>query len=264
MMLWKRRSFTSRTTRFLTPVVAPLLTKAEVEMEASIMTGKDQRSGAVTLVKNVKNPVSLARAIMEKTAYIYLGDRGAMDFANKINVPMMPEAYFITDHAFEEYRDALKEAGNTLEQAGHFQVKRKEHGTVGAVAVDKKGQVAAATSTGGLANKIPGRIGDSSMIGVGCYANPQTCAVSGTGDGEFLIRHVVGFHLHSLMLYKEMPLKKSAHYLFRTVLKEVDGDIGLVAVDPQGNIALEFNSPRMHRGYQSGGEVFVAIYPGDQ
>ncbi|HVG40989.1 MAG TPA: isoaspartyl peptidase/L-asparaginase, partial [Chitinophagaceae bacterium] len=153
---------------------------AEVEMDASIMNGKDLKSGAVAIVRNIKNPVTLARAVMEKTKHIYLGDKGALEFGKKIGLKVMPEAYFITDHAFEQYMDAVKEESNTLEEAGDYQVKRKTHGTVGAVALDKDGNVAAATSTGGIENKVPGRIGDSSMIGIGSYANNKTCAVSGT------------------------------------------------------------------------------------
>jgi beta-aspartyl-peptidase (threonine type) len=235
--------------------------KAEVEMDAAIMSGKDKKPGAVSIVKNVKNPVSLARAIMEKTKHIYLGDMGALEFADKIGMVLMPEAYFITDHAFEEYKEALKEASNSMEEAGKYQVKRKEHGTVGAVAVDKEGNVAAATSTGGLENKVPGRIGDSSMIGVGCYANNNTCAVSSTGDGELLIQNVMAFHVSAIMQYKEYSLKKAAQYLMHQELKESTGDMGIIAIDPRGNIAMEFNSERMHRGFKTGDETYVAIYP---
>lgn len=235
--------------------------KAEVEMDAAIMNGKDRKSGAVSIVKNVKNPVSLARAIMEKTKHIYLGDMGALEFAHKIGMTVMPEAYFITDHAFEQYQVALKEASNSMEEAGEYQVRRKEHGTVGAVAVDKDGNVAAATSTGGTENKTPGRIGDSSMIGVGCYANNQTCAVSSTGDGEVLIKNVIAFHVSSLMQYKEYSLKKACQYLMQQELKEEKGDMGIIAIDPRANIAMEFKAERMHRGYKSGDEVYVGIYP---
>lgn len=235
--------------------------KAEIEMDAAIMNGKDMKSGAVSIVKNVKNPVSLARAIMEKTKHIYIGDMGALDFANKIGMVLMPEAYFITDHAFEQYQSALKEASNSMEEAGKYQVNRKEHGTVGAVALDKEGNLAAATSTGGTENKVPGRIGDSSMIGAGCYANNKTCAVSTTGEGEVLIQNVVAFHLSALIQYKGLPLKKAAQYLLHQELKEVKGDMGILAMDAKGNIAMEFNSERMHRGYKIGEEVFVSNYP---
>ncbi|MBB1286556.1 isoaspartyl peptidase/L-asparaginase [Flavisolibacter sp. BT320] len=234
--------------------------KAEVEMDAAIMNGKDRKCGAVSIVKNVKNPVSLARAIMEKTAHIYLGDMGALEFATKIGLTVMPEAYFITDHAFEQYKEALKEASNSMEDAGRYQVKRKEHGTVGAVALDKEGNVAAATSTGGTENKVPGRIGDSSMIGVGCYANNSTCAVSTTGDGEVLIQNVVSYHLSCLIQYKKFSLRKASQYLLHQELKDERGDMGLIAVDAKGNISMEFNSERMHRGYMMEGKKYTGIY----
>jgi beta-aspartyl-peptidase (threonine type) len=236
--------------------------KAEVEMEASIMNGQDLKSGAVSIVKNVKNPVTLARAIMEKTEHIYIGDMGALEFANQIGLKVMPEAYFITDHAFEQYTKALKEADNTMEEAGQYQVKRKTHGTVGAVALDKEGNVAAATSTGGTENKAPGRIGDSSMIGTGSYANNKTCAVSSTGDGEVLIQHVMAFHVSALIQYKGLGLKEACHYLMHNELKDAEGDMGIIALDTTGTVTMEFNSERMHRGYKtSDGEQFIANYP---
>jgi L-asparaginase / beta-aspartyl-peptidase len=237
--------------------------KAEVEMDAAIMNGENSKCGAVSIVKNVKNPVSLARAIMEKTPHVYLGDMGALEFAQKVGLEVMPEAYFITDHAFEEYQAALKESNENMGEAGQYQVQRKTHGTVGAVALDKEGNVAAATSTGGTENKVPGRIGDSSMIGVGCYAANKTCAVSSTGEGEVLIQNVMAFHVSSLMQYKEYSLKKACQYLMHQELKEEKKDMGIIAIDPRGNIAMEFNSERMHRGYKTGDEVFVGIYPGE-
>ncbi|HEV7330519.1 MAG TPA: isoaspartyl peptidase/L-asparaginase [Flavisolibacter sp.] len=235
--------------------------KAEVEMDASIMSGIDLKCGAVSIVKNIKNPVTLARAIMEKTSHIYLGDMGALEFSQKVGLRVMPEAYFITDHAFQQYQSAVSESTNTIDEAGQFQVKRKTHGTVGAVALDRNGNLAAATSTGGTENKVPGRIGDSSMIGVGSYANNKTCAVSTTGDGELHIQHVSAFHVSALMEYKEMRLKEAAYYLLHQKLKDVEGDMGLIAVDPEGNVALEFNSERMHRGFRtSAGEGEIKIY----
>lgn len=236
---------------------------AEVEMDASIMDGKNLKPGAVSIVRNIKNPVTLARAIMEKSDHIFLGDMGALEFAQKVGLQVMPEAYFITDHAYEQYVSALEESSNTILEAGEYQVRRKKHGTVGAVALDKDGNVAAATSTGGTENKVPGRIGDSSMIGVGCYASNKTCAVSTTGDGELHIQHVSAFHVSALVEYKGLSLKDAAHHLIHEKCKIVEGDMGLIAIDPQGNIALEFNSERMHRGYRTGDERYVAIYPGE-
>ena len=235
--------------------------KAEVEMDASIMDGKTMKSGGVAIVKNIKNPVTLARAIMEKTKHIYLGDMGALEFAHSLHLRLMPEAYFITDHAYEQYISATQEEANSIQQAGEFQVQRKEHGTVGAVAVDRDGNVAAATSTGGLENKVPGRIGDSSITGVGVYADNRTCAVSSTGDGEVLIRHVACFHVSCVMQYKGLALKEACDYLINEELKDEHGDMGIIAVDAIGNFTFEFNSERMHRAWKtSEGEQGVAIY----
>jgi L-asparaginase / beta-aspartyl-peptidase len=235
--------------------------KAEIEMDASIMEGNGMKCGGVAIVKNIKNPVTLARAIMEKTKHIYIGDMGALNFAHSINLRLMPEAYFITDHAYEQYISATEEEDNSIQQAGEYQVHRKEHGTVGAVAVDKDGNVAAATSTGGLENKVPGRIGDSSMIGVGSYANNKTCAASSTGDGEVLIRHVTCFHVSALMQYKGMTVTEACHYLIHEELKDEKGDMGIIAVDTNGNFAFEFNTERMHRAWKtSEGEQGAATY----
>jgi L-asparaginase / beta-aspartyl-peptidase len=238
--------------------------KAEVEMDASIMDGKNMKSGAVAIVKNIKNPVTLARAIMDKTKHIYLGDMGALELAHKLGLRLMPEAYFITDHAYEQYIAATEEEANSIQQAGEYQVQRKEHGTVGAVAVDKDGNVAAATSTGGLENKVPGRIGDSSITGVGSYADNRTCAVSATGDGEVLIKHVTCFHVSALMQYKGLSLKEACNQLINVELANEQGDMGIIAVDPTGTFTFEFNSERMHRAWRtSDGDEGAAIYRED-
>lgn len=240
---------------------AALNEKAEVEMDASIMNGANLGSGSVSIVKHVKNPVTLARAVMEKTKHIYLGDKGALEFAQKIGLKLMPEAYFITDHAYEQYLAATQEEANSIEAAGEYQVRRKTGGTVGAVALDKEGNVAAATSTGGTENKIPGRIADSSMVGVGTYANNKTCAVSTTGDGEYHIQHVTAFHISALIEYKGLPLKEACRYFIHEKLKDVEGDMGLIAMDTEGNFAMEFNSERMHRAWKtSDGAEGAATY----
>ncbi|MDB5191029.1 MAG: asparaginase [Segetibacter sp.] len=232
--------------------------KAEVEMDASIMNGKDQSLGAVAIVKNVKNPVTLARAVMEKSKHTYMGGAGAKAFAESINLEMRPEEYFITDHALEQLQEAKEENGEELEVAG---IKQRSHGTVGAVALDKDGNLAAATSTGGIENKMEGRIADSSMTGIGSYANNKTCAVSGTGDGEYLMQNVMAFHISALMEYKGLPLKEACSYLMHEKLKDVKGDMGIIALDAKGNFAMEYNSARMHRGWKtSDGEHGVKIY----
>jgi beta-aspartyl-peptidase (threonine type) len=227
--------------------------KAEVELDASIMDGINLKSGAVAGVKNVRNPVTLAKAVMEKSKHIYLGGSGAVEFAQKNNIKFCPDAYFITDHAYEEYLNAKKEEV--------VKTVKKSHGTVGSVALDRDGNLAAATSTGGIENKMTGRIADSSMTGIGCYANNHTCAVSTTGDGEYLMQHVVAFHISALVEYKGLLLDQACHYLIQEKLKDVKGDMGLIAIDKSGRFAFEFNSERMHRGWKSSdGEDGIGIY----
>jgi beta-aspartyl-peptidase (threonine type) len=217
------------------------------------MDGKNLKSGAVAIVRNVKNPVTLARAVMEKTRHTYLGGPGAIEFAQKINARFCPDAYFITDHAFEEYQNAQKKEKR--------QPKLKVHGTVGSVALDINGNLAAATSTGGTENKMTGRIADSSMTGIGSYANNNTCAVSSTGDGEYIMQNIVAFHISALVEYKGLLLNEACHYLIHDKLRDVEGDIGMIAIDKNGKMAFEFNSERMHRGWKSSdGEHGVGIY----
>jgi beta-aspartyl-peptidase (threonine type) len=235
--------------------------RAEVEMCASIMNGFDLNSGAVAIVKNVRNPISLAKAVMEKTEHIYLGSAGASDFARLINIPMEPDPYFVTEHQFELYEKARQEENDNGQELAIEQLTKK-HGTVGAVALDQKGNLAAGTSTGGLEFCKPGRIADSSMIGIGTYANNKTCAVSTTGEGEFHIQHVTAFHVSALMEYKGMNLQQACQYLIHEKCKHVTADMGLIAVDPEGNLVAEFNTERMHRAFRSSTQkLFVQIYP---
>jgi beta-aspartyl-peptidase (threonine type) len=235
--------------------------RAEVEMCASIMNGYDLNSGAVAIVRNVRNPITLARAVMEKTKHIYLGSIGASEFAKLLNIPMEPDPYFITEHRYEEYEKARKEQNDNGQELAIEQLSKK-HGTVGAVALDQKGNLAAGTSTGGTELCKPGRIADSSMIGIGTYANNETCAVSTTGEGEFHIQHVTAFHISALMEYKGLSLQKACQYLIHEKCKHVTADMGLIAVDAKGNIAMEFNTERMHRASRSSNqELMVAIYP---
>ncbi|MGZ3845593.1 MAG: isoaspartyl peptidase/L-asparaginase family protein [Flavisolibacter sp.] len=231
-----------------------LTESASVEMCSSIMNGFDLKCGAAAIVKNVRNPIGLARQIMEKTKHIYLGGLGATEFARQINLPMEPDAYFITEHQLEEYQKTKKKE-NEKELD-------KKHGTVGAVALDRKGNLAAGTSTGGLDFCKPGRIADSSMIGVGTYANNKTCAVSTTGEGELHIQHVTAFHISALMEYKGMTLREACRYFIHEKCKNINGDMGLIAVDPKGNLVAEFNTQRMHRALKSNThDLVVEIYP---
>ena len=234
---------------------------ASVEMCSSIMNGFDLKCGAAAIVKNVRNPIRLARQIMEKTKHIYLGSIGAAEFAKQINLPMEPDAYFITEHQFEQYEKTRKKENDNGQQLALEQLDKK-HGTVGAVALDLKGNLAAGTSTGGTDFCKPGRIADSSMIGAGTYANNETCAVSTTGEGELHIQHVTAFHISALMEYKGMSLREACHYLIHEKCKHINGYMGLIAVDTKGNLVAEFNTQRMHRAMKSSTQdLIVEIYP---
>ena len=240
---------------------AALNEKAEVELCASIVDGKTHKTGAVAIVRNVKNPVSLARAVMEKTSHIYLGDAGALEFAQSIKAPLEPDSYFVTEHQYKSYAEARDEATKDPEAAAKKQLERRMHGTVGAVALDSDGNLAAATSTGGTEFSKAGRIGDSSMVGVGAYANNTTCAVSVTGDGEYSIKHTAAFHISAIMEYKGLSATEACRFFMEEKYKDDKGDIGLIVLDGTGHASFPFKAERMHRGYRnSAGEMMVEIY----
>jgi L-asparaginase / beta-aspartyl-peptidase len=237
-----------------------LTERAEVEMCASIMNGFDLKCGAAAIVRNVRNPIRLARQIMEKTKHVYLGSIGAAEFAKQLNLPMEPDAYFITERQFASYEQTRKKQNDNGQLLALEQLERK-HGTVGAVALDSRGNLAAGTSTGGTDFCRPGRIADSSMIGAGTYANNDTCAVSTTGEGELHIQHVSAFHIHALVEYKGMSLKEACRFFIHEKCKSINGDMGLIAVDKKGNVVAEFNTPRMHRAMKSSTQdLIVEVY----
>lgn len=240
---------------------AALNANAEVEMCASIMQGQDKRSGAVAIIKHIRNPVSLARAVMEKTKHIYLGSTGALKFAQQIKMQMEPASYFITQYQYSMYEEKRKELGEEWDGIALESVNDESHGTVGAVALDKWGNIAAATSTRGTEYCNEGRIADSSMIGIGAYADNNTCAVSTTGDGEYHIKNVSAFQIAALMEYKGLSLAEACHYFIHEKCKNEKGDMGLIALDKNGHIALEFNSERMHRGWRTTNQqLAIKIY----
>ena len=208
------------------------------ELDASIMDGSNLSTGAVTLVKHVKNPISLARLVMERTPHVLLGGEGAEEFGREIGVEMVPNNYFDT----ERRRQQL------------LKTKGKVKGTVGCVALDMDGNLAAGTSTGGLANKMVGRIGDSPLINAGTYANNKTCAVSGTGTGEEFIRNTIAYNVSALMEFKGLTLKEAANEVIFNILKKDDG--GIIAVDKDGNYATPFNTLGMYRGIATSDGVF--------
>lgn len=226
------------------------------EMDASIMEGKELFAGAVTGVKNIKNPVVLSKTIMQQSDLVFLSGEGAEKFAEEHNIEFADDEYFFSQERFDQLQRALKKSVMVLDDGAD-----KKFSTVGAVALDSKGNLAAATSTGGLTNKRFGRIGDSPMIGAGTYANNKTCAISCTGHGEYFIRAVVAYDVHALMEYKGMLLKEAVDFVVKKKLVEFNAEGGLIAIDKFGNIEMPFNSEGMYRACKrNGDETLVAIY----
>lgn len=232
------------------------------EMDASIMSGKDLRGGAVAGVSNIKNPISLSRAVMEQSEHVFLAGSGAMDFAKKVNARFENDDYFFVQMRYEQLQMALKSDTMILDHTeDNFETGEKKFGTVGAVALDVHGDLAAGTSTGGMTNKKYGRVGDSPMLGAGTYANNNTCAISCTGHGEFFIRSVVAYDISCLMEYKGLSLKEACDVVVMDKLVKIGGEGGLIAMDKQGNIELPFNSEGMYRASKKQNEeIFIGIY----
>lgn len=226
------------------------------EMEASLMCGATLQAGAVACVKNVKNPITLSRRILDNPSYVYLSGAGAEQYARDHKLEMVDESYFYSEHRYQQWQ-ALRGSENVaLDHSGD-----RKFGTVGAVALDTKGHLAAATSTGGLTNKKYGRIGDSSIIGAGVYANDATCAISCTGYGEYFIRGVVAYDISCLMEYKGLTLEEAARIAVVEKQSALGGEGGIIGVDRHGNVSLTFNSEGMYRGWVSEGTPPVtAIY----
>lgn len=224
------------------------------EMDASIMRGDTLEAGAVAGVKLVQNPVTLARTIMEKSEHVLLCGEGAATFAKAMNLPFQDEAYFFDAFRHEQWKKAVKEDVIQLDHSD------KKFGTVGAVALDVNGNLAAATSTGGMTNKRWGRAGDSPIVGAGTYANNRTCAISCTGHGEFFIRAVVAYDISCLMEYKGLSLEEACREVVNKKLVDFGGEGGLVAVDAAGNICLPFNSEGMYRAAKTPQSETVRIY----
>jgi beta-aspartyl-peptidase (threonine type) len=228
--------------------------EGEQEMDASIMDGHHLRAGAVAFVKNIKNPVKLARLVMDRTEHVLLAGEGANQFAEQVGVSTKPDEYFFTEHRWLQLQEALAEGRIQLDHAA-----AKPMGTVGAVACDTHGHLAAATSTGGMTNKKLGRVGDTPLIGAGTYAD-DACAVSCTGHGEYFMRGVTAYDVAARLKYKGLSLEAAAR---ETVdhLGSIHGDGGLIAVDVSGNVTLPFNSEGMYRGLISSDEILtVEIY----
>lgn len=261
------------------------------ELDAAVMDGKTQNAGAVAGLHRVKNPIVLARAIMEKSPHVMMIGDGAELFAREMKIELVPEKYFWTQHRWdalqkrirrekEKMNENPKDGGEKedsgdknqkTEKSGNMnpapvtlsdrEFRADKYGTVGAVALDKQGNLAAGTSTGGMTYKKYGRVGDVPIIGAGTYANNQTCAVSATGWGEYFIRLGVARDISSLMEYRAMPVQRAADLVIKTKLEKIGGDGGVIAIDKFGNMAISFNSEGMYRAYiNSEGKPVVEIY----
>lgn len=238
--------------------------KGVQEMDAAIMDGSDLSAGAVAGVRNVRNPIELATEVMRNSNHVFLSGKGANDFAIKQGVKLEPDEFFFSQFRYDQWK-AIRDSDNySLDHTNHQLeelMRDKKFGTVGAVACDMNGNLAAATSTGGMTNKKYGRIGDSPMIGAGTYANNSTCAISCTGHGEMFIRSVAAYDVSCLMEYKGMSLHEAMEVVVNTKLQAMQGEGGMIGVDAQGNAAMLFNSAGMYRGTKnSKGFNEIAIY----
>jgi beta-aspartyl-peptidase (threonine type) len=244
-----------------------LTSAGTIEMDASIMDGKTLKAGAVASLKHIKNPISLARLVMEQSPNLLLVGDGAEAFAREKGIELLPQEYFITDRRLKELerekekQKQLAAPKQTKSESGVVTSDERKYGTVGAVALDKEGNLAAGTSTGGKTNKRVGRVGDSPITGAGNYANNRTCAVSGTGDGEYFMRLLVAYDISALMEYKGMSVQDAARTVVMDKLTQLGGEGGIVAIDRQGHIAMTFNTPGMYRAYVGAdGKAVVRIY----
>lgn len=230
------------------------------EMDASIMCGATLKAGAVTMLRKSKNPIALARAVMDKSEHVFLCGDGAEQFARLMNIELVDESHFDTELRYTQWQKAKNETGSFLDHNIKLGDEKK-FGTVGAVALDAHGNLAAATSTGGMTNKKFGRIGDSPIIGAGTYANNHTCAISCTGHGELFIRSVVAYDISALMEYKNLTLAEACHEVVMKKLVAIQGEGGLIAINKMGNIQMPFNSTGMYRAMKkSNGDGLVAIF----
>jgi len=246
------------------------------EMDSSIMDGSNLMAGAVAGVTRTRHPISLARTVMEKSPHVMIIGKGADDFGARMGLKQEEPGFFFTESRWQSLVKQLQKEGRPVpprpagapppgpvvpvaqldeSSEGHT------YGTVGAVAIDKKGNIAAGTSTGGMQAKMPGRVGDSPIIGAGTYASNQSCAVSATGAGEYFIRLGVAREICNLVRFKGMPLQEAADLVIHKELEELHGDGGVIALTPDGQLALSFNTPGMFRAkLVEGGKMQVAIF----
>ena len=219
-----------------------VLTNEEtVEMDASIMTGQDLNAGAVATLKIIKNPISAARAVMEKSKHVFLSGKGAENFAKDIGLEIISNDYFIIESQLNQIK----------------RIKDNKYGTVGCVAIDKSGNITAGTSTGGMINKKWNRIGDVPVIGAGTYANNKTCGISATGWGEYFIRNVVAYDISAMMEYQNKTLRDAARISIHDKVGSMGATGGVIGIDKNGNVIMEFNSPGMYRGFKTNNSDYI-------
>lgn len=233
------------------------------ELDASVMDGATLNAGAVAGVTRVKNPIDLALAVMNNSPHVMLSGKGAENFAEEVDIELVDPSYFYTERRFQSLQK-LKKIEKDRQVSAVFEdpfIKDSKFGTVGCVALDKNGNLAAGTSTGGMTNKRWNRIGDAPIIGAGTYANNATCAVSSTGWGEYFIRAMVAHDISAMMEYKGVSLKEAASEVIQKKVPELGGNGGIVAIDKDGNIAMEFNTAGMYRAHMNAeGELTIGIY----
>jgi beta-aspartyl-peptidase (threonine type) len=236
------------------------------ELDSSIMDGKTLAAGAVAGLHHIANPITLARAVMERSPHVLMIGDGAEKFAQEQKIALVDEKYFWTERRWNDLQKVLQEekdktAGEKVSTNAASAQPVNRFGTVGAVALDKNGNLAAGTSTGGMTNKRFGRVGDSPIIGAGTYANNSTCAVSATGDGEYFIRLGVARDISALMEYRALSVQNAADQVIKQKLQNLGGTGGIIAIDKFGNIGISFNSEGMYRAYiNSEGKPVVEIY----
>lgn len=227
------------------------------EMDASIMEGENREAGAIAAIPNLRNPIELAKDVMNHSDHVLLIGNGAKEFGELRDAKFESDEYFYDAYRFDQW-NRIKDTDTF--QLDHSKKEKKYLGTVGAVALDIKGNIAAGTSTGGMTNKKFGRVGDSAIIGSGTYADNRTCAISCTGTGEYFMRGVTAYDVSCLMMYKGLTLQEATALAIQDHLTEIGGDGGLIAVDVQGNISMEFNCEGMYRAYKNSKESVVKIY----
>ena len=236
------------------------------ELDASIMDGKTLKAGAIAGVTTVKNPIDLARAVMEKSEHVMLAREGAAFFAKENGIELVDPSYFYVESRYQSLLRAQEKEKTSLDHNDKAEfydvnIKDSKFGTVGCVALDKNGNIAAGTSTGGMTNKKWGRIGDAPIIGAGTYANNATCGVSSTGWGEFFMRNVVAYDISAMMEYKGITIEKAAKEVIQNKLTKLGGDGGIIGLDKNGTIVMEFNTAGMYRAsIDKEGKVTIGIY----